>query len=381
MVSGLEKAAGGECSMRNFGALLWPLVALVLAGAAPGSAETLIGLGTPLTGPYAWPGAATKEAFRLAVADLNAPGGVLGQMLQVVEADDFCDGEQAVAAATKLVAAGVVAVFGHQCSGAAIPASQVYANAGLLMIATEATNPVLTERGLTNVFRMVGRDDLQGRIAADLLVERWRSKPIAILHDGQAYGKGLAEETRKGLDRRGIKEVMFEAIEPGKADYWEIVQKMRKLGVEVLYYGGYGHEAGLIIRQAKEHGYPLQLVAGDGLSNQDFGLVAGAASDGTLMTYYPSPSGPEAARIAAKLTAEGLQPTFASYAAVQVWAAAAEQAGTVDAASVAAALRTHSFDTVLGRIGFDAKGDVTGYATFVWYVWQDGRFAPKEVVN
>ena len=129
---------------------------------------------------------------------------MLGHPLEVVEADDYCDAEQAVAAANKLVAAGVAAVFGHQCSGAAIPASRVYADAGLLMIATEATNPKLTEQGFTDLFRMVGRDDVQGRIAGDLLAERWGDKPIAIVHDGQAYGQGLAEETRKRLNQRGI---------------------------------------------------------------------------------------------------------------------------------------------------------------------------------
>ena len=112
------------------------------------------------------------------------------------------------------------------------------------------------------MFRVVGRDDVQGRIAGDLLAERWGDKPIAILHDGQAYGKGLAEETRKRLNERGIAEAMFEAIEPGKADYWDIVQKMQAKGIEVLYYGGYQHEAGLIIRQAREHGYELQLRRG-----------------------------------------------------------------------------------------------------------------------
>ncbi len=367
--------------MRHFRVQLFAILALGLAVAAPVRAAILVGLAAPLTGPYAWGGAATKQAVGVAIADLNARGGVLGHPLEVIEADDYCDAEQAVAAANKLVAAGVAAVFGHQCSGAAIPASRVYADAGLLMIATEATNPTLTEQGFTDVFRMVGRDDLQGRIAGDLLADRWGDKPIAIVHDGQAYGQGLAEETRKRLNQRGISPALFEAVAPGKADYWEIVQKMRALGVEVLYYGGYGHEAGLIIRQAKEHGYPLQLVAGDGLSNQDFGLVAGAASDGTLMTFYPLPSGPQAASVAARLAAGGLQPSFASYAAVQVWAAAAEQAGTVEATPVAAALRTHSFETVLGRIGFDANGDVTGYNTFVWYVWQGGKYVAKEAVN
>jgi branched-chain amino acid transport system substrate-binding protein len=140
------------------------------------------------------------EAAKLAVADLNLRGGVLGEQIELITADDYCDGEQAVAAANKLVSAGVVAVFGHLCSGAAIPASKIYSDAGLLMVSTGATNPKLTEQGFINVFRMTGRDDLQGRIAADLLAERWGGKPIAILHDGQAYGKGLAEETGEVQD-------------------------------------------------------------------------------------------------------------------------------------------------------------------------------------
>ena len=267
----------------------------------------------------AWAGAGSEQGAEFGVADLNARGGVLGEQIELITADDYCEGEQAIAAAKKLVAAAVVAVVGHQCSGAAIPASKVYSQAGLLMISTFATNPKLTEQGFTNVFRVVGRDDLQGRIAGDLLAERWGNKPIAILHDGQAFGKRLAEETRKRLNERGITAAMFEAIEPGKADYWDVVQKMRAMSVEVLYYGGYKYEAGLIIRQAREHGYQLNLVGGDGIGGEDFGLVAGSASDGTLMTAPPVPSGPEAAELALKFT-ETSQNTFTAYAALQAWA-------------------------------------------------------------
>ena len=170
---------------------------------------------------------------------------------------------------------------------------------------------------------------------------------------------------------------MFEAIEPGQVDYWDIVQKMRAMGVDLYYYGGYQHEAGLIIRQAREHGYELRLVAGDGISNEDFGLIAGPASDGTLMTLYPSPSGPGAAEFAARFP-EDIHPPFPVYAAIQVWAQAVEKTGTFETEAAAAALRTHEFDTVLGRIGFDDKGDVTGYETFIWYVWKDGKYAPVD---
>jgi branched-chain amino acid transport system substrate-binding protein len=158
----------------------------MVSGGQPAYAEVRIGLGAPLTGPMAWAGAVTQQSAEFAVADLNARGGVLGEQMEIVTADDYCEGPQAMAAAHKLVAEGVVAVFGHQCSGAAIPASKIYADAGILMLSTFATNPKLTEQGFRNVFRVVGRDDVQGRIAGDLLAERWSDKPIAILHDGQA---------------------------------------------------------------------------------------------------------------------------------------------------------------------------------------------------
>jgi branched-chain amino acid transport system substrate-binding protein len=188
---------------------------------------------------------------------------------------------------------------------------------------------------------MVGRDDLQGRIAGDLLAERWSNKPIAIVHDGQAYGKGLAEQTKKRLNARGVAEAMFEAIEPGKADYWDVVQKLKTKGIEVLYFGGYQHEAALILRQAREHGHRLHLVAGDGINQEDFGLIAQSAADGTLMTAPPAPNGPETAELAAKFT-EGFRPPFTPYAAVQVWAQAVEKAGTFETRAVADALRAVS---------------------------------------
>jgi branched-chain amino acid transport system substrate-binding protein len=203
---------------------------------------------------------------------------------------------------------------------------------------------------------------------------------MAILHDGQVYGKGLAEETKKRLNEHGIAEAMFEAIEPGKVDYMDIVQKMRSMGIQVLYFGGYQHEAGLIIRQAREQGYELQLVAGDGISSEDFGLIAGPASDGTLMTDPPVPD-PRANPKVAELQREfphADRPPVQIYTALQSWAQAVKIAGTFETQAVAEVLRTQEFDTVLGRIGFDAKGDVTGYDTFVWYVWKDGKYAPVE---
>ena len=353
----------------------------MVSGGSLAHAEVLVGLAVPLTGPSAWIGEEGKQGVDVAVADVNARGGVLGEPIEVIEADDYCDGEQAVAAAKKLVAAGVVAVFGHGCSGAAVPASKVYADARILMISLGATNPKLTEQGFTNVFRMAGRDDLQGRIAGDLLADRWGNRRIAILHDGQIYGQGLAEETRKRLNQRGITEAMFEAIDPGRPDYWDIVQKMRAMGVQVLYYGGYAHEAALIIRQAKEHGYDLQLVAGGGISREDFGLIAGQASDGTLMTLPPSPSGPEAVELAAKF-AEGLPPAIYCLRRSPGLGPGGRPSRDVPVGTGRERRPAHEFDTVLGRIGFDAKGDLTGHEkTLSGIVWKGGKYAPVETAQ
>jgi branched-chain amino acid transport system substrate-binding protein len=311
---------------------------------------------------------------------LNAKGGVLGEPVEMTIADDYCDGEQGVAAANKLVADSVVFVVGHICSGASIPASKVYADAGILMISPGSTNPTLTEQGFRNVFRVIGRDDLQGAMAGNYPADRWADHKIAIIHDGELYGQGLAEETKRQLNQRGVREALFVEIEPGEVDYADVVEEMRALGADVLYYAGYSAEAGLIIRQARDRGYDLQLIGGDGIATEDFGLIAGAASDGTLMTNIADAhSSPTAAPLVAALRAEGPEPAsdaILSYAAVQVWAQAVEMAGTFDVNAVAEELREHEFDTVLGRISFDAKGDVTGYEPFVWYVWKGGDYAP-----
>ena len=309
---------------------------------------------------------------------------MLDERIELLVVDDACQPDQAVAAAAKLVDAGVVLAIGHHCSIASIPASRIYAAAGALMMSPFSTNPKLTEQGLATVFRICGRDDVQGRVAGDLLAERFGARLIAIVHESAVYGQGLAAETKKRLNERGVAEVMLEAIEPGQAEYSDIVHKMQTAGVEVLYYAGFRREAGLIMRQAHDRGYKLQLVAADGIGGEDFALIAGPAADGTLMTYAPSPlADPEAALLAERFAAEGYAGsfglgTFRSYAIVQAWAQAVGHAGTFAPAAVAEALHSHQFDTVLGRIGFDEKGDVTGYETYVWYVWNNGEFAPLQ---
>jgi branched-chain amino acid transport system substrate-binding protein len=148
---------------------------------------------------------------------------------------------------------------------------------------------------------------------------------------------------------------------------------------DVVYYGGYAPEAGLIIRQARDAGDHVQLVVGDGVSSEDFSLIAGPAGVGTLMTLWPDVrENPAAAEVVANFRDANYEPagaTLNGYATVQVWAQAVEQAGSLELERVAQTLHSNQFDTVLGTIGFDAKGDVTDYDTFGWYIWNNGGYA------
>jgi branched-chain amino acid transport system substrate-binding protein len=350
-------------------------MALAIAGTA--QADIKIATAGPMTGQYASFGEQMKRGAEMAVADLNAKGGVMGQKLVLEIGDDACDPKQAVAVANKFVADGVVFVAGHFCSGSSIPASQVYNEEGVLQMSPASTNPKLTEQGFDNVFRTCGRDDQQGVVAGNMLADEFGDKKIAILQDKTAYGKGLADETRAQLHKRGVKEVMYEAYTAGEKDYTALISKMKAAGVDVMYVGGYHTEAGLMIRQAREQGYNIQLVSGDALVTDEFWKITGKAGEGTLMTFSPDPrKNPVAAPVVAKFRAQNYEPegyTLYTYGAIQAWAQAAAKAKSTDMMKVATELKKDKFSTVLGNIGFDSKGDVTAPG-YVWYVWHNGQY-------
>jgi branched-chain amino acid transport system substrate-binding protein len=151
----------------------------------------------------------------------------------------------------------------------------------------------------------------------------------------------------------------------------------------VLSFGGYQHEAGLIVRQAREQLGRIEFVMPDGIAGEDFWLIAGEAAEGILMSALAEArTRPSAAAVVEEFrrgrSFEPLGSTLYAYAAVQAWAQAAEEAGTTDPEAVIPALRSGQFDTVLGTLGFDERGDVTGIRSFDWFVWSDGEYVPLE---
>ena len=354
------------------------VLAVTFAGAAA-QAQIRIATVGPMTGNYAAVGAQMKAGAEQAVADINKAGGVNGQQLVLEVGDDACDPRQAVSVANQMSSRKVAMVAGHYCSGSSIPASKVYAEEGVLQISPASTNPAYTDNGSWNTFRVCGRDDQQGLVAGKYLATTFKGKKIAILHDNSAYGKGLADETKKSLNANGATEALYAAYTPGERDYSAIVSRMKQAGIEVIYVGGYHTETGLIARQAKEQGMNVTMVGGDALVTNEFWQIAGPAGENTLMTFPSDPrKRPTAAAAVAEFKAKGFDPegyTLYTYGAIQIWAEAAKKANSTDGKKVADALKGgQAWDSVLGPISFDKKGDITS-ADYVFYVWKNGNYS------
>lgn len=347
---------------------------LGLALSSAANAQLRIGVAGPMSGNNAAFGKQLEMGALQAIEDINAAGGVLGQKLAVALGDDRADPREGVNVANKFVADGVKLVVGHFNSGVSIPASEVYSENGLLMISPASTNPTLTERGLWNTFRTCGRDDQQGGVAGEYIAASLKDKKVAVVHDKTTYGQGLADETKKAMNAKGVKEVLYEGVNTGEKDYSALVTKLKAAGAEIVYFGGLHTEAGLIVRQMRDQGVNAVLMSGDGIASDEFATIGGPGSVGTLMTFPPDPRGrPEAKDVVAKFNAKNFNPeayTLYSYASVQIFAEAAKRANSVDPKKMAEAMKGgQPFKTVIGDIAFDKKGDITR-ADYTIYTWQ-----------
>jgi branched-chain amino acid transport system substrate-binding protein len=266
-----------------------------------------------------------------------------------------------------------------------MPASEVYQENGILEITPAATNPKITERGMWNIFRVCGRDDQQGSVAGAIIADKFKGKRIAIVHDKTTYGQGLAEETRKAITAKGLKPVLFEGVNKDDKDFTALVSKLKAANPDLVYWGGLQDTGGLILRQMRDQGLKAPMMGGDGMADDEFAAIAGPGAEGTLMTFSPDPrTNPKNKAIVELFRKQrGFEPqsyTLYSYAAVQIIKQAAETAKSVDPKKVADVMHSgHVFNTVLGDVSFDKKGDINGYIVagknkdrYVLYTWKKG---------
>src|SRR6201991_107012 len=341
--------------------------------------DVTIAVAGPMTGGESAFGRQMRNGAEQAVTDFNAAGGVLGKKLALNVQDDACDPKQARSVAEKIASAKIPFVAGHYCSSSSIPASEAYADGNVLQITPASTATKFTDNKLWNVARVCGRDDQQGPAAAAYIIKAFAGKNVAILNDKTSYGKGLADETKKALNAAGFTEKMFESYNKGDKDFNAIVSRLKRDNIDLVYVGGYHQEAGLLLRQMRDQGLQTVLMAGDALNDKEFASITGPQAAGTLFTFGPDPRNkPTAKAIVEKFKAKGIDPegyTLYTYAAIQMWAQAATKAGTTDPKKVAATIKGGEWDTVLGKLSFDAKGDIKALDYVVYKFDDKGNYS------
>src|SRR3954462_5017408 len=312
---------------------------LGVAFADPASAQIKLGVAGPLTGGSAAFGAQLKNGTEQAVEDINAAGGILGQKIQLYIGDDRADPKEGVSVANKFVGDGVKFVVGHFNSGVTIPASEIYQENGILEITPAATNPRITERNMWNIFRTCGRDDQQGAVAGEYIATHFKDKKVALVHEKTTYGQGLADETKKTMNAKGVQEVLYEGVGATEKDFSALVSKIKSSGADLVYWGGLHTADGLIVRQMRDQGVNAVLMGGDGITSDEFAAIGGPGGEGTLMTYGPDPrKRPEAKAVVDKFRAKNFEPesyTLYSSAAVQIIQLAAQAANSIEPKKVA----------------------------------------------
>jgi branched-chain amino acid transport system substrate-binding protein len=360
-------------------------VAAALGVSAFAQADVKIGVAGPMTGANAAFGEQYMKGAQAAADAVNAAGGVNGEKIVLVKGDDACEPKQAVTVAKDLTNQKVAGVVGHFCSSSTIPASEIYDEAGIIAITPGSTNPAVTERGLSAMFRMCGRDDQQGIVAGDYIVDVLKGKKVAVLHDKDTYGQGLADATKAQLTKRGVTPVLYEGLTRGEKDFSAVVTKIRAAGADVVYFGGLHPEAGPLVKQLRTEGLKdVKFMSDDGIVTDELVTTAGGPQyvDGVLMTFGADPRLlPDSKTVVDEFRKKGTEPegyTLYAYASVQTLAAAFNGAKSNKGEDAAKWLKANPVKTVMGEKTWDAKGDLK-VSDYVVYQWdKDGKYHQLE---
>ncbi|MFC4474532.1 high-affinity branched-chain amino acid ABC transporter substrate-binding protein [Comamonas denitrificans] len=359
------------------------LAGAALLGQAHAADSIKIAMVIPATGPLTQYGDMVKEGVATAVEQINAAGGINGKKIETTVVDDACEPKQGPVAANRVVNDKIRYVIGPVCSGAAIAAAPIYNNEGVVVITPSATSPALTEgKNFHFIFRTIGRDDQQGPAAAKFIINKAKPKKVAVLHDKQSYGQGIAASVRDELKKANVDVALFEGINAGDSDYSAVITKLKSAGADFVYYGGYHPEMGLLLRQAAEQGLKVRMMGPEGVGNPEINAIAGNAVEGMLVTLPADPAAkPENAALVKAFKDKGRDASGAfqmgAYTATQVLAQSIKAVGD-DAEKVADYLHKTAFNMPTGNVAWDAKGDLKAF-DFPVYSWhKDGSKSVAE---
>ena len=344
-------------------------------------ADIIIGVAGPMSGQYAFFGEQIVHGAQTAIDEINAKGGISGELIRLDVGDDSCDNRKTEEVAKTFVGNGVSVVIGHFCSNAALIGAKIYEAANMPMISPSASLPSLAEGAGWNVVRLASRDDAQADIAALRIRQTTPEAVVAVIDDGSAAGKAL---TSRFITAFG-KTPMAVTIKPDTKDFSTLVADVQLHSVDAIYFACAASDAGNIAAALKAQGLAVKLYGSDNLLADQYWANAKEAGEGTRATFATDPQSANQAKQAieslkiAGLNSDGA--TLPSFAAVQLFAAAAVQTGAHNGRGITEYLRSgKAFETVLGPLAFDTKGEVQP-PRFVWYKWSNGAYSAESSNN
>jgi len=368
-----------------------PPVAAPATPAAPAAKpEVVVKLGhvAPMTGPQAHLGKDNENGAVLAIEELNAKGLEIGGTkvkFELMAEDDQADPKQGSIVAQKLVDAKVNGVIGHLNSGTTIPASKLYADAGIPQISGSATNPKYTQQGFATAFRVMANDVQQGKVLGEFAAKQG-VKTVAIVDDRSAYGQGLADEFKKAAEASGIKVVANEYTNDKATDFKAILTKIKSTKAELVFFGGMDAQGGPMTKQMRELGIKAKFLGGDGVCTPEFMKLGGEASEGNYCSLPGMPleklaKGPAFKERFTKRFGADIQ-LYSPYVydAVMVMVDSMQRANSVESAKFLPEIGKTKFDGVTAMIEFDQLGDLKGGAISL-YQYKGGKLEYVETMG
>ncbi len=364
--------------MKRIWSVLFVLVltlSLVLAACqqTPAEPQTIqIGLQAPLTGDFAAEGQWAKQSVEVAQELINKKGGVLGKQVEIVVADDASNPKDSALAAQKLISQGLKEVIASYGSSVTAPAADLYDANKVVSVGYGCTAVRLTmEKQRPYFFRTAGRDDTQSEFFAKFAVEVLGAKRIAIMHDNQDYGRGVAEDAKKFLqpylDAGQAELVYYDAITPGESDYSAVVSQIKEINPDVWFFTAYYPEAALLLKQARQAGYTGLFVGNNSVPTPEFEKIAGVdVIKGSIHLNEPMPqflTYPASIEFMDAYKAKFNEmpgSIWAVYAAdaLNALVAAIQKAGSTDPDAVAQVMRTMTdVQGITGPLMFTERGD------------------------
>jgi branched-chain amino acid transport system substrate-binding protein len=346
-----------------------------------------LGAAGPLTGPLSHIGKDGENGIRLAIEDANARGIVIGGQkikFELVSEDDQADPRTATTVAQRLVDAGVKGVIGHVTSGASIPASRIYEQAGIVVITPSSTSPILTRQGFKYVYRVIANDLQQGEAMAKYATKKLGVKRIAVIDDRTAYGQGLADALTDDMRKSGVQIVGREFTNDKATDFTAILTKIKGENPDAIFYGGMDAQGSPMLRQIRQLGMKVTFLSGDGVCTAEMLKLSAAQLDDRVfctqagISMDKMPGGAKfRARFQQRFKADVQLYAPYNYDAAMTLIEAMKAANSVEPAKYLAAMKTLNIKGVTGNISFDANGDIrAGGVSF--YSYKDGKWVPTE---